>query len=716
MSINTTSASPYSLHGRLLLVLIALLAFCAPVLYPSYVEALPLPQECLTPLGTSLTPGVDVIRAAHVEALRTCVNRVRTVNGLPTVTWADSTALSGGPIKLSHLIELRNAVREIYRTFSATPYQYGTVPTQGVAVRASDWLETRQAIAGLAFIGPSAPPPPVPPAPLAATAPTRGNSLAPGESLRVGEWLMSSNGRYRLEYQTDGNVVLRRTLNGTPTWATNTAAIGTLSMQAEDGNLVLYDYTGTSRWVPLKDDGTPGTAGHPNARFVLQDDGNLVVYAGDGLPVWTSHTDESQTSDCEAQVYILGEDSSAADLPGFSVVIGDGCSWEATASNSQAVALLPTTGLGSAKIAVTVDPVALGTGDTLLQVAGTQFSLSQSELSPGQNIGEPCIRIVLPCSPWVPSEFCRPFTLCVKPPSLPPTGGGGSGGGGSGQVGCGPLPEQTPCPMTITLRADLEADMVLVTLTGGSKAGAMLTLGPAMSELPLPLVAAPHPEGTWEFKWSRLAKNGKPFLETLPLGQYNQLVAKWGNVSASIPLRFNVMGDYIHTQYNIPHEEYCTAPLIDAFVEGTFGSCQYDQQIRVPADFAREAWENGSGYRTAPGQVLTHPWFCPEANIVHPQTYTFRQTDAVRGASLLPLDEASVAMYRFDPHLKLGDRVLIVGFGSGVGTAKIVKDFCPACSESSGHLDNLVALSSCNKQIGNLGGVDRRWRTIRVNR
>jgi hypothetical protein len=50
-----------------------------------------------------------------------------------------------------------------------------------------------------------------------------------------------------------------------------------------DGNLVVYDGSGTPRWAS-------GTAGYDNAYLAVQDDGNVVVYTAGGAALWASWT------------------------------------------------------------------------------------------------------------------------------------------------------------------------------------------------------------------------------------------------------------------------------------------------------------------------------------------------------------------------------------------------------------------------------------------
>ncbi|HMF95002.1 MAG TPA: hypothetical protein VKE96_11940 [Vicinamibacterales bacterium] len=113
-------------------------------------------------------------------------------------------------------------------------------------------------------------------------APTAGCPSSP-LTLLPGESLVSADGRFYLQYQMDGNLVVYESGVG-PIWASGTAGSspGRLVMQG-DGNLVLYD--AASRVVAATN-----TGGHPGARLVMQDDGNLVIYAANGDAVWSTHT------------------------------------------------------------------------------------------------------------------------------------------------------------------------------------------------------------------------------------------------------------------------------------------------------------------------------------------------------------------------------------------------------------------------------------------
>jgi len=97
----------------------------------------------------------------------------------------------------------------------------------------------------------------------------------------VGFTLRSPNHRYVLVLQHDGNLVLYKT-PGIAVWQSTTygALPATGGWMGGDGNLVLANARGV-RWQS-------GTAGHPNAYAVLQDDGNFVIYSTTGRALWNT--------------------------------------------------------------------------------------------------------------------------------------------------------------------------------------------------------------------------------------------------------------------------------------------------------------------------------------------------------------------------------------------------------------------------------------------
>lgn len=129
------------------------------------------------------------------------------------------------------------------------------------------WQRTAGDAAPPAPAGDTPPPPPPPP-------PVPGcGMLVPGEVLAPGEIMYSCDGRFQMQLQTDGNMVLR-VVDYVALWTSGTHGTSPsgLVMQ-EDGNLVLYGTDGSAIWHI-------GTHGNAGAHLTLQDDGNLVVYRG----------------------------------------------------------------------------------------------------------------------------------------------------------------------------------------------------------------------------------------------------------------------------------------------------------------------------------------------------------------------------------------------------------------------------------------------------
>jgi nucleoid-associated protein YgaU len=156
-------------------------------------------------------------------------------------------------------------------------------------------------------------------------------TLAGGSSLATGQSITSDNGKYKLELQADGNLVLSG-----PTgvgWTSDTAGKGGAhaDMQA-DGNFVLYSADNGVVW-------RTDTADKPGAHLVLQDDRNIVVYAADGTTVlWTPNSYLSETEkateaqqEADAKTRVDAEAAAAATAPApaapaaqtYTVVRGD---------------------------------------------------------------------------------------------------------------------------------------------------------------------------------------------------------------------------------------------------------------------------------------------------------------------------------------------------------------------------------------------------------
>ena len=108
-----------------------------------------------------------------------------------------------------------------------------------------------------------------------------GSLLTAGGSLRPGQVLASPDGRYRLAYQGDGNLVVARA-DGAAVWSSGTAgrSAGVALMQG-DGNFVVYDAGGTAAWHT-------STHGNGGAYLSMQNNGAFVIFRHDGTRLWGS--------------------------------------------------------------------------------------------------------------------------------------------------------------------------------------------------------------------------------------------------------------------------------------------------------------------------------------------------------------------------------------------------------------------------------------------
>lgn len=128
-------------------------------------------------------------------------------------------------------------------------------------------------------------------------------SLKVSQRLNHDDCLASSDKRFYLCMQNDGNLVIYRganTKNRRPIWASNTPGKGThphrLEMQS-DGNLVMYDSKNRATWASGTHD-----RGATDVTTIMQSDGNLVIYNNAPLtPLWASQTQRSVGVDCQKE-------------------------------------------------------------------------------------------------------------------------------------------------------------------------------------------------------------------------------------------------------------------------------------------------------------------------------------------------------------------------------------------------------------------------------
>ena len=105
------------------------------------------------------------------------------------------------------------------------------------------------------------------------------DTLRAGQSLALGQAIISRSGAYRAIMQDDGNFVVYGPKGAT--WSTGTAGSGaTEIIMQDDGNLVIY-----ASGKPVWSSGTALTGGQS---LVMQNDGNLIIYTRGELPLWSN--------------------------------------------------------------------------------------------------------------------------------------------------------------------------------------------------------------------------------------------------------------------------------------------------------------------------------------------------------------------------------------------------------------------------------------------
>jgi len=107
---------------------------------------------------------------------------------------------------------------------------------------------------------------------LVKSAGTPPGQLNPGQRITSGTQIASPDGKFVLQMQSDGNLVIRAPSN-IPLGDTHTAGHdGTIAVMQTDGNFVLRAPGNIPVWAS-------GTDGHPGTVLQVQDDGGVVLYA-----------------------------------------------------------------------------------------------------------------------------------------------------------------------------------------------------------------------------------------------------------------------------------------------------------------------------------------------------------------------------------------------------------------------------------------------------
>jgi hypothetical protein len=179
---------------------------------------------------------------------------------------------------------------------------------------------------------------------------------------------------------------------------------------------------------------------------------------------------------------------------------------------------------------------------------------------------------------------------------------------------------------------------------------------------------------------------------------YHKVEAVWAvgaTVADTHTEKFQVLGDYRHSQYNTPDEtgtdcnsggnttSYITTQSATTGLSQCFLNGAQWFTVNMADSFRRRVNVNGSGISTVHG-FIQRDFFCPNTPNAPPNTfaYTFRQVPVIKGACAnSTLSDSTVAVLPTNQDLSCGDQVYIVGVGT-----KMVTDYCSVCTLTQ--LDN----------------------------
>lgn len=112
----------------------------------------------------------------------------------------------------------------------------------------------------------------------------KGGAVLNGYVFQSAENVWSSNRKYYMVFQNDGNLVVYKA-NGNPIWSSDTQNKGKRAIFQNDGNFVVYDNSNKAIW----DAGSQSKGG---TILKVQDDGNVVIYTSSNVAIWNTGTQE----------------------------------------------------------------------------------------------------------------------------------------------------------------------------------------------------------------------------------------------------------------------------------------------------------------------------------------------------------------------------------------------------------------------------------------
>jgi hypothetical protein len=133
---------------------------------------------------------------------------------------------------------------------------------------------------------------------------TAPSSLLQDQFLRPGEQITSGNGNYVFTYQTDGNICLYDSNDGTLIWMSNKLHTPKKLVMQGDGNLIAFDTNGKPQWS--SNSRQKNRRGRIfNYQLSVENDRNVVITKSPGGNIWATNTTISLTEDDE-NMYKIG--------------------------------------------------------------------------------------------------------------------------------------------------------------------------------------------------------------------------------------------------------------------------------------------------------------------------------------------------------------------------------------------------------------------------
>ena len=119
------------------------------------------------------------------------------------------------------------------------------------------------------------------------------------QRLNPDDYIISSNGRYKLLMQWDGNLVVYRS-DGAVIWASNSAGKGgAYALLQADYNLVVYTANRTPIWASNSNQKVYDI----NTQLLLSDDGSLKLSSMGNTAIWSTPGDGSCPNGAKASLY-----------------------------------------------------------------------------------------------------------------------------------------------------------------------------------------------------------------------------------------------------------------------------------------------------------------------------------------------------------------------------------------------------------------------------